>query len=146
MQNDFSEIRFNPNHKRESAAVEAIMGLRWLAWAIAINLVIILTMIGELISAHFLSMGLADAWGTVGWLAWLVACASGAYGIYRMADAIGWAQWATIMVIVALLIPYLGMVALIVVSSLAIAVVREGGYRFTFFGRPKRARPPPLPQ
>ena len=46
MTQDFSEITFNRNHKQESAAREAAIGLRYVIAAIAMNIAVIVFALG----------------------------------------------------------------------------------------------------
>lgn len=130
MTQDFSEIAFNRNHRQESAAREAAIGLRYMIAAIAMNVVLI-------VLAFVAEAAAADGGGilTVP-TAILAICAfgCGAYGIYSMLDALGWSGFASVIVIASLLVPYFNLTILIVVSVLAINLIRRNGFGFRLFG------------
>lgn len=130
MTQDFSGITFNRNQKQESAAREAAIGLRYMIAAIAMNVVVIvLALVAEATAVDGVSILTLP-------VAILAICAfgCGAYGIYSMLDALGWSGFASVFVIASLLVPYFKLVTLIVVSALALNLIRRNGFGFRLFG------------
>lgn len=130
MMQDFQDITFNRNHRQESAAREAAIGLRYVIAAIAMNIVVI-------VLALVVEASSVDGAGILALpVAILAICAfgCGAYGIYSMLDALGWSGFASAFVIASLLVPYFKLVTLIVVSVLALNLVRNNGFGFRLFG------------
>lgn len=142
MSEDFSGLKFNRNHKQESAAREAIGGLRWLMVSIVLNLVVSVAAIATSLA----SQGLPGAVTAVIFLLMAVAFCTGAYGIYSMMEGLGWSGFVSVVVIASLLVPYGKMLTLFIVGALAMNLINQAGYRFTLFGAAKRSRPPPLPE
>lgn len=130
MTQDFSEITFNRNHRQESAAREAAIGLRYVIASIAMNIIaIVLALAAEVTAVDGVSILTLP-------VAILAICAfgCGAYGIYSMLDALGWSGFASAFVIASLLVPYFKLVTLIVVSVLALKLIGRNGFGFRLFG------------
>ena len=144
MNQDLSSVRFNPDARRQSAAREAAIGLRYLIASIAMSaLGLLLTVVA--------AMAAPDGMGLLSLLALalvFVAFACGAYAIYSMMDALGWSGAVTGVLILSTLIPYAKFVVLIVVGAKALDLVGNAGFRFSLFGKLqlKKAVPPPLPE
>lgn len=143
MHQDLSSVRFNPDARRQSAAREAAIGLRYLIASMAMSaLGLVLTVIAA---------AAPDGMGLLSLLALalvFVAFACGAYAIYSMMDALGWSGAVTGVLILSTLIPYAKFVVLIVVGAKALDLVGKAGFRFSLFGalQMKEAMPPPLPK
>jgi len=144
MQQDFSGVTFNRDHRRQSAAREAAVGLRYLIASFALNIVALAAAIGLALAPRAGdSVLLALALSALVFVAF--ACA--AYGIYSMMDGLGWSGAVSGVVILALLIPYAKLLVLIVLGVLGLNLIRGAGFRFRLFGplEPLRPGPPPLP-
>jgi hypothetical protein len=143
MQQDFSQVTFNRDHRRQSAAREAAVGLRYVIAAIALNALALLAVLAMLL-AQMQDSGLVSL---ALFVLMFVAFACGAYGIYSMMDGLGWSGAVSGVLILSTLIPYAKLLVLVVVGVLALNLIRGAGFRFRLFGplQPMQAAPPPLP-
>lgn len=142
MTTDFSGLKFDDNHKKSSAAKEALTGLRLVLLSFVIYVVLIAVAIasaGNAELAAFTDTGPA-------WAVWLllslVAFACGAYGTYLTMDALGWAGFISFFIIASFLIPYFRLVSLLFVIVMGLDVVSKGGYRITLFGPARKVERP----
>lgn len=144
MQQDFSTVTFNRDHRQQSAAREAAVGLRYVIASFLLNIVVLagaiaIAMVPGASDSNLLALAL--------FALVFVAFACGAYGIYAMMDGLGWSGAVSGVVILAILIPYAKLVVLIVLGSLGLNLIHKAGFRFRLFGplQPLRPGPPPLP-
>lgn len=143
MQQDFSTIRFNPDHKMQSAAREAAIGLRYVLASLALNvLAVVVGAVAGATAVDGVSLFTLPAVASA-----VLAFVFGAYGIYSMMDALGWSGAVSIVVIIGTLVPYAKLIVLIVVIVLALSLIRKSGFRFSLSGKLRRKQgPPPLPE
>ena len=139
---DFSELKFDGNHKKSSTAKQALTGLRLVLLSLVIYVALVVATI-----AIALNPGLsAAAEGGLGWtvalLLSLVAFACGAYGTYLVMEALSWAGYISFFIIASFLIPYFRIVSLLLVVVLGLDLVSKGGYRITLFGAPRKIEKP----
>ena len=68
----------------------------------------------------------------------IVAFCCGAYGVFSLAEALGWKGYISAAIIIGFLIPYLRIVLVIVMIAKGMSVVAASQYRFSLFGLVKR--------
>ena len=141
MSADFSELKFDGNHKKSSTAKQALTGLR----LVLLSLVIYVALVAALIAAA-MNPGLAAytdsglGW-TAGLLLSLAAFGCGAYGTYLIMDAKTWAGFISLLIIASFLIPYFRLLSLVMVIVIGLDMVSKGGYRITLFGPARNVEP-----
>jgi len=129
MQADLSNVEFNVNHKRDSAAREVAIGLRLIAFVFAVNLVLSLLSLFALDSIQEMHGVSAGAW-----IVSLILFGCFAYGLYRAMDGLGWSGMMTLAIIAMFLIPYFNILLLVFVLVKGIAAIKAAGFRFSLFG------------
>lgn len=131
---DFSDLKFDSNHKKSSAAREALTGLRLVLLSLVIYIGLVAVAIGSAVNPELAAFtGTTLAW-IVWWVLSLAAFGAGAYGTYLTMDALGWAGYISFFIIASFLIPYFRLVSLLFVIVMGLDVVSKGGYRITLFG------------
>lgn len=144
MQQDVSQVTFNRDHRRQSAAREAAVGLHYVIAAIALNALALLAVLAMLLA----QMQDSDLVSLALFVLMFVAFAC---GIYSMMDGPGWSGAVSGVLILSTLIPCAKLLVLVLVlvlvGVLALNLIRGAGFRFRLFGplQPMRAAPPPLP-
>jgi len=133
MSTDFSNLQFNQNHRKDSAALEAITGLRC-------ALVSLLIYIG-LVAAALTLPDIGDVTALLMLLTSIVAFGFGAYGTYLLVDALGWAGYLSFILIASFLVPYFRFLSLLAIVALGLGLIGESNYRFSLFGKPSRRHP-----
>lgn len=130
MSHDFSNLQFNQNHRKDSAALEAITGLRCLLVSLAIYIGLIVLLVA--------APDLGGLGGLLAFLASVVAFGFGAYGTYLLVDALGWANYLSFILIASFLVPYFRVLSLMAILALGLGLVGSSSYRFSLLGAPKR--------
>lgn len=142
MTTDFSELKFDSNHKQSSKAKEALTGMR----LVLLSLVIYLALVAVFVASALVPELAIYTGGGLGWTANLllsfVAFGCGAYGTYLVMDALGWAGYISFFIIASFLIPYFRIIALLAVIVLGLDLVSKGGYRITLFGPARKLERP----
>jgi hypothetical protein len=140
MQPDMGQVQFNPRHRQDSQAVQAVFGVRW----------VLLGLLGYLGQIAWVTMavlaaggGFASLDGGVQLALWLlsgVAFACGAWGTWQVVEAMDWGRFVAFGLIIAFLVPYLRLLALLVVALLGFDFIHGRGFRITLWGKPMRRR------
>lgn len=121
---DLREFSFNPNQKREAAARDAAIGIRWLLAAMPASVI-----------AFACQLLLADtALAGISLALTIFAFALGAFGAYLVAGALDWAGYINLFVVISAFIPYVKFVLFIVLIAFGLRAVREAGFGFSLFG------------
>lgn len=126
---DFGNVKFNKNHKIESAAKDASTAIKLLLLAFATGLVAVCI---ALFAGHTQTTSTIASIAVTGLS--LVSFAVGGYGAYLAASALGWASYITVAIVVCALIPYLKFLVFISLTVFALNLVREAGFTFSLFG------------
>jgi hypothetical protein len=135
---DLANLKFDPNRKRNNAALQAAQGLRLIPIAILLNLLASVTSVFAAAADSHMVPGSTNVFVLPAFVLFVAAFATGAYGIYSTMDGLGWAGYVSFLLIVSLLIPYLGFVTLLVVAIRTLIVMQQAGYRFTLLGKIKK--------
>ena len=136
MDADLSNIQFNKNQRTDSAAIGVISATRILLVALVLNIawVVAATLPS---SPAFESFAAIAPYATVA-LAFAAFCC-GAYGVFSLAESLGWKGYISAAIIIGFLIPYVRIVLVIVMIAKGMSVVAASQYRFSLFGLVKRA-------
>lgn len=135
MQSDLSDVQFSKSHKTDSAALEAISGIRFIIFSFLISLVLTTVAIGQSPGSHFLPQAIAQISGLIIFVCWVAAFGCGAYGTYSVISSLGWSGLIGFTFIAPLLIPYFNLVVLIIVAVKAFGLISASQYRFSLFGK-----------
>jgi hypothetical protein len=139
---DFSELKFDGNHKKSSTAKQALTGLRLVLLSLAIYVALVAATITMALNPELSTMADSGLGWTAALLASLVAFACGAYGTYLVMEALSWAGYVSFFIIASFLIPYFRLISLLLVIVMGIDLVSKGGYRITLFGPPRKVATP----
>lgn len=135
MQPDLSSVQFSKSHKTDSAALEAISGIRLILISFAISFALTAIAIGQSPGANFLPQALTQIPGIVIFVLWVVAFGCGAYGTYSVIGSLGWSGVIGFLFVAPLLIPYFNFVVLIIVAIKAFSLIGSSNYKFSLFGK-----------
>jgi hypothetical protein len=138
MHPDLSTIQFNKNQKNDSAALEAISGVRFIIVSFTISFLVAVIAISGSLGADFFSHLAAQIPGLVLFAIWVVAFGCGAYGSYSVASAVGWSGFISFFLIASMLIPYVKLVALIALAVKAFSLIGSSAYKFSLLGAAKK--------
>ena len=138
MHPDLSTIQFNKNNRSNSAALEAISGIRYLVVSFCISILLTAIGISGSVGTDSLSQIVAQIPGLVTFVLWVVAFGFGAYGSYSVASAVGWSGFISFFFIASMLIPYFNLLAIIALTAKAFSLIGSSDYKFSLFGVKKR--------
>ena len=86
------------------------------------------------ILVNFLTIGLQMAIGDMAGLLGIVAIVMSLVGFFRLATGLGYSTGAKIGLVVLLLIPFVGLITLLILNSRATKALREAGYKVGLLG------------
>ena len=138
MHPDLSSVQFNKNQKGDSAALEAISGIRFIIVSFIVSFLIAVIGIAGSLGADSITQLLGQIPGLVLFIFWVLAFGCGAYGSYSVASAVGWSGFISFFFIAFMLIPYFNLLALIALAVKAFGLISSSAYRFSLFGKVKK--------
>lgn len=143
MQPDLGDLQFNPRHRQDSQAVQAVLGVRW----------VLLSLLGYLGEIAWVTLAVLAANGGIGsldgatlaamWVLSFAAFACGAWGTWQVVVAMDWGRLVAFGLVASFLVPYLRLLALVVVALLGFDFIHGRGFRITLWGKPARRSPRP---
>ena len=83
---------------------------------------------------YFLAAALRTAVGSIALLAMLVCLGMSWTGIYRIARGLDYPMWGRIVLLVLMLVPLVGLLVLVMLSSRATSRLRQAGYAVGLLG------------
>lgn len=135
MQPDLGQVSFNPRHRQDIRAIQAVHGVRW----------VLLSMLVYLGEIAWVMLAALAAGGSLGgptlaalWVVSVIGFACGAWGTWQVVEAMDWGRLASLGLIAAFLVPWLRLLALLVVALLGIDSIHAQGFRLSLWGKPSR--------
>lgn len=145
MQPDLGQVSFNPRHRQDSLAIQAVHGVRW----VLLSMLVYLGEIAWLMLAVLAAGGSLDDLGgptlAALWALSVLGFACGAWGTWQVVEAMDWGKLVSVGLIAAFLVPWLRLLALLVVALFGLDSIHGRGFRFSLWGKPSQraARPDP---
>lgn len=132
MEPDFGNLQFNANHATDMRAQTVGGGQKLVIYALLVNIAVVAAVVASLgrgpgVEPNLLLMLFILAGRIGGFL-------MGVYGLLQVARGLGWSTLAKVAMVIALLVPYVNVVLLLVVNSLATAFLRRSGYKVGLVG------------
>ena len=132
MEPNFADLKFNRHLKTDLTAREVAKGQKAVIYAFILNLM------AAALAVRLPAMGLSGAtltYAVVGsWVLRLVIVVLGLYGIFKIANELGWSGLAKAVTFVLLLLPLVNLITLLFVNGKATAFLKKAGYRVALVG------------
>jgi hypothetical protein len=137
---DLSNVTFNQNQRTDSAAIGVISATRILLVALVLNIGAVV--LGVLAGAAATPILAYVAFGIA-----VVAFVTGAYGVFCLAESMGWKGYISAAIIFGFMIPYLKVFLVLALLIKGLLIVSASQYRFSLVGLVKKVPDlPPVPK